>query len=403
MSPPLPSPTPAAQQGGRLRALDVMRGATILAMILVNNPGTWGAMYWPLAHAQWHGWTPTDLVFPFFLFMVGVAMAYAFRKYEDGAVVGAAVWLRIGRRVAMLVLLGLLLNCFGRLIDFALGRADGLHLDTLRLPGVLQRIGLAYGGASLIVLLLGPRSRVAAGVGLLLGYAALLFFMPVSTPLSERLTPEGNVVRVVDLAVIGQRHMYTQATSEPTDPEGLLSTVPSIVTVLIGYGVGCLLRRRAIDGPTLVRLALVGALLTAAGLVWGAVSPEAGGMPINKKLWTSSFVLLTGGLGTLTLTAILAVFDWLGAQSAALRRVAGAFEVVGVNAITAFVLASMTANLLGRLRVGETTLYTWLYESLFVAALGPGELASLAFALTVVAFWWLMMGLLWRAGLVFRV
>ncbi len=390
-------------QAGRLRALDVMRGGAILAMILVNNPGTWGAMYWPLEHAQWHGWTPTDLVFPFFLFMVGVAMAYSFRKYEAGAVVGAAVWLRIGRRVALLILLGLMLNCFGRLVDFGLGRAEGLSLDTLRFPGVLQRIGLAYGGASLMVLLLGPRGRSIMGFALLAGYAALLLLTPAARPAAERLSPAGNVVRVVDKAVIGERHMYTQATTEPTDPEGLLSTAPSIVTVLIGYGIGCLLRRSAIDGPTLARLALIGAVLTAAGLAWGAVDPALGGMPINKKLWTSSFVLLTGGLGTLTLTAILIVFDWLGAGSVVLRRVAGAFEVVGVNAITAFVLASMTATLLGKLRIGDVSLYAWLYENLFAAPLGPGELASLAFSLATVAFWWLMMSLLWRAGWVFRV
>lgn len=408
----------------RLQALDVMRGATILAMILVNNPGTWGAIYDPLEHATWHGWTPTDLIFPFFLFMVGVAMAYAFRKYEKQApkpvTVGMAMdyafrkykpteqpavkpdWTRILRRTLTLVALGLLLNAYGSLLGAALGRGE-FSLQTLRLPGVLQRIGLAYFGGAVVVLLLKPWLRVVVGLAMLLGYAALLMYLPADADYAERFSPEGNVTRAVDIAVLGKDHMYTRATSEPTEPEGLLSTLPSIVTVLLGYAVGKFLQWGPIGAGRLAALALIGAVLTAAGVGWDAWFPEFGGVPINKKLWTSSFVLLTAGLGTLTLTVILALFDWLGARSKAMQVIATAFTAVGVNAITAFVLASLTAATLARLRIGDLSVHGWLYQHLFVEHLGPGEAASLAMAVATVLFWWAVMLVFYRLKWVVRV
>lgn len=387
-----------AHAANRLLSLDVMRGATILAMILVNNPGSWSSesLYAPLMHAEWHGWTPTDLVFPFFLFMVGVSMAYSFGKYERGQSVDRAVWLRIARRVAALILLGLLLNASGRVFGFLLGTGDGWALETLRWPGVLQRIGLAYLGAAIVVLHLKPRVQAATGLCLLVGYASLLLLTPAATPFGERLTAEGNIVRVVDLAVIGSNHMYTRATSEPTDPEGLLSTLPSVATVLLGYAVGRVLRSGKLTAGLTLKLLAAGLAIAALGQAWGNLDPATGGMPINKKLWTSSFVLLTGGLATVCLAACLLMFDLTGARSPLLRRVATAFQMVGVNAIFVFVASGLLARLLTMTHVGGATTKTLLYQNLFASPLGDPKIASLAFALTTVAFWWLVAWGLWR-------
>jgi predicted acyltransferase len=393
----------------RLLSLDVMRGATIMAMILVNNPGTWGAMYWPLGHADWHGWTPTDLIFPFFVFMVGVAMAYSLTKYTTGdSRPTAALYLRIARRVLLLILLGLFLAASGWFCKLLIGRFEPWDGSTLRWPGVLQRIALAYLGASLVVLWLrGNWQVVAAGV-LLLGYSAMLWFLPQGTPLEERFSPTGNVVRQVDLALIGPNHMWTRATSEPTDPEGLLSTLPAIVTALAGYWVGLFVRAAPVDGGRVGRLALGGTVVAGLGIVWDLVPLASHGMPINKALWTPSFVLLTAGLGMVALAACLAMFDVLGRGKPWAARLALPFQMVGVNAIFVFVMSGFVARLLGTLRVGEQSLQSWLYQNAFVeplAAVGLSDprLASLGFALATVGVWWLVLAAMWSRGWSVRV
>ncbi|MEQ8848249.1 heparan-alpha-glucosaminide N-acetyltransferase domain-containing protein [Botrimarina sp.] len=414
-----PTPAPAeasspaggqAAHRGRLLSLDVMRGLTILAMILVNNPGDWGQMYWPLGHADWHGLTPTDLIFPFFLFMVGVAMAYSFAKYtgERGRPT-PAVWRRIARRVFSLIALGLLLNASGRLISVPLGYSDSWDWATLRWPGVLQRIGLAYLFGSVIVLTLGARGQAVAAVGLLVLYSLLLDFAPPDVPPAERMTPTGNIVRVVDVAVIGEPHMWTQATSHPTDPEGLLSTLPSIVTVLIGYAVGRRLRGAdAAGGRTLIGLLAVGGLLAAAGWLWHNGPHPGWGQYVNKALWTPSFVLVSGGLGMVCLAACLAVFDRYGRESPRVRRVATAFEVVGVNAIFVFVASGFVARALTVFRVSDRTLKDWIYtngfvEPLHTVGLNDPRLASVAYACWFVACWWLLLAWMWSRGWTIRV
>ena len=387
----------------RLLSLDVMRGATILAMILVNNPGSWGHMYWPLAHAPWHGWTPTDLIFPFFVYMVGVSMAYSFRKFEGNDHSRNDALLRVLKRTAILILLGLVLATSGQWLGIALGRTTSISLSETRFPGVLQRIALAYLGASIIVLYCGPKLRLAFAAILLFGYAALLWFTPTNVPFADRVTPGGNIVRVVDLAVLGPNHMYTQAKSELTDPEGLLSTLPSIVTALIGYAVGRYLQRDGDLRNKILPLFVVGLSMAALGQLWHWLDPALGGMPINKKLWTSSFVLLTGGLGTATLAVCLLVFDVLGAQSTPLRRVATAFQVVGVNAIFVFVASGVFARLLSMIKLGESNVKDQFYQTVFAGPLGDGNLASLGFALTNVAFWWFVLWIMWKRDLSIRV
>lgn len=375
----------------RLLALDVFRGFTILGMILVNNPGDWGHLYWPLGHADWHGWTPTDLVFPFFLFIVGTALAYSLRKYRTGTTISPAVYWRIARRTAVLILLGLLLNRSSALFNFLLGHADAVDFSNWRFPGVLQRIGLVYFAASLIVLHLGIRTQAALSVVLLLGYWGLLAWFP-SGDYEANLSPEGNVVRVVDRTLLGESHMYTQATTEKTDPEGLLSTLPAIVTALIGYWAGLFIQRGGATVKAVGWLTTVGVVCIGSGILWGTT------FPLSKKLWTSSFVVLTAGWALVFLAGSLLKFDIWG-----WRRIGRAFEVVGVNAILVFVASGLSAVLLGVTHVGEQTTKQWLYETLFTSWISTPELSSLAYAIATVAFWWIAMWLLSLRGWTVRV
>jgi predicted acyltransferase len=360
-------------------------------MILVNDPGSWNDIYPQLRHAEWHGWTPTDLVFPFFLFIVGTALAYSLRKYRTGAEISPAVYWRIARRTVVLIALGLFLNRSTSLFNYLLGHADTLDFSNWRFPGVLQRIGLVYLIAALVVLHLGLRAQaVLAGV-LLLGYWGLLAWLP-SDNYQENLSSGGNVVRVVDLAVLGKSHMYTQATSELTEPEGLLSTLPAVVTALAGYWAGLFIQRRGINVQTVAWLMAAGAVCVLVGLLWNTA------LPINKKLWTSSYVVLAAGWALVVLAGSLLKFDIWG-----WRRIGRAFEVVGVNAILVFVASGLSAVLLSVTHVGEISTKQWLYDNLFTSWIENPELASLGYACATVAFWWLAMWLLSLRGWTLRV
>lgn len=283
------------------------------------------------------------------------------------------------------------------------GERAEISVATLRLPGVLQRIALAYLGAALVVLYCPVRVRWLTGVLLLVGYAALLLLVPRGESVEDRLSPTGNIVRVVDVAILGPSHMYTQARSEPTDPEGLLSTLPAIVTALLGFAVGRYLQRDLPAPHKVLTLLAIGIVLAAAGQVWHLIDPAWGGMPINKKLWTSSFVLLTAGLGTISLVACLWLFDIVGTESKSLKRVATAFQMVGVNAIFVFVASGIGARLFGMIPWGESSLRQQYYQTLLVGPLGNNELASFGFALSMVAFWWLVLWAMWRRGWSIRV
>ncbi len=384
------SPT-CSLQPSRLLALDAFRGFTILAMIMVNNPGDWGHLYWPVSHAPWHGWTPTDLVFPFFLFIVGTALAFSLRKFRNGAEISPTVYWRIARRTVLLIALGLMLNRSTALFNFLLGHADSLDFSNWRLPGVLQRIGLVYFIASLVVLHLGPRGQVVLAAVLLLGYWGLLAWLPTSD-YQANLSPEGNVVRIVDRALLGDSHMYTQGTSEKTDPEGLLSTLPAVVTALAGYWAGLFIQRRGVNVQTVLWLLAAGAVCVLLGLLWGTA------LPINKKLWTSSFVVLTAGWAMVVLASSLLKFDIWG-----LRRLGRAFEIVGVNAILVFVASGLLAVLLSVTHVGDVSTKQWLYSNLFTSWIESPQLASLGYAMATVAFWWTAMWLLSLRGWTVRV
>ena len=395
---PSPSqPTSAKAARTRLLSLDAFRGLTILAMILVNNPGKWGEQYWPLVHAPWHGWTPTDLIFPFFLFIVGTSLAYSLRKYHDGQRIERAVYWRIARRTLILIFLGLLPGILVRIADYLFGDASTLDFSTMRLPGVLQRIAVVYCIASLVALHFPLRAQAAFAAVLLLGYWALLAFLPHRGDYDRNLSPDGNVVGLVDRTVFTPPHMYTYDSEtgtleEQTEPEGILSTLPAIVTALLGYWTGLAIQRRSLSDETVLLLLACGALCAVVGMAWGLA------FPINKKIWTSSFVLLTGGLAMQFLAVCILIFDVWGRW-----RLARPFEIVGINAILVFVASGLLAILLNNIPIGSLSARDWLYSTLFASWMVNPELASLSYALATVAFWWLVCWIMWRLGVAIRV
>jgi predicted acyltransferase len=392
---------PAQPESSRLLALDAFRGLTILAMVLVNNPGSWGAMYWPLGHADWHGWTPTDLIFPFFLFIVGTALAYSLRKYREGSQIQSAVYWRIVRRTALLIFLGWFPGLLFRLIGYFGGDESSLDLSTFRLPGVLVRIGIVYFFTSMIVLHVSLRGQLVLGVAILLGYWGMLAWLPNPHDYEANLSRDGNVIGLVDRTLIGLDHMWRAGGN--TDPEGILSTLPAIVTALLGYWTGLFIQKRGVNYRMVGALAAAGFVLAAVGQGWHLA------FPINKKIWTSSYVLLSGGLAMVMLAGCLLKFDLWG-----WRRLARPWEVVGVNAILVFVGSGLLATSLGRWHIGDVTAKDWLVERVTsvtmsgASAFGwdwmaDAKFASLCYALLNVGFWWIVCWVLWRLGWKLRV
>ncbi len=355
----------------RLTSLDVFRGIAITGMILVNKAGLADQVYPPLLHADWNGCTPTDLVFPFFLFIVGVAMAFSLSKYTEGNRVGRiSVYWRIGRRSCILFALGLLLNGFPT-YDFS----------TIRILGVLQRISLAYLLAALTVLNLPRRGQWALAALLLVGYWVVMSFVPVPGYGVGNLSRQGNLGAYIDRLVIGGEHLYRHDSfNSMGDPEGLFSTLPAVVTVLAGYFSGMWLSTQPVKSRTTMGLVLFGFGCLAVGWAWGWV------FPINKKLWTSSYVLFTAGWALLLLAVCYELIE-----VRRFRRWGRPFEVMGLNAIFVFVASVLVIKILNFTHVGAgksaPTTYTWIYEHFFLRWAGAMN-GSLLFAIVTVLFWW---------------
>ena len=358
--------------------MDVLRGLTVAAMVLVNNPGTWRAIYPPLRHAAWHGWTLTDVIFPFFVFIVGVAIPLALgpRLARDGR---AAVARKVIRRSIVIFALGIVLNGF-----------PWFHWATLRIPGVLQRIAVCYLAAALVYLLTSTRAQAIIASGLLLGYWLVMSVVPVPGYGAGDLSPEGNLAAYIDRAVLGP-HIWQFA--KVYDPEGILSSVPAVATALLGVLTGAWLRSGREPDVIAGRLAGAGVAGIAIGELWGLL------FPINKSLWTSSYVMLTAGLALVT----LAVCYWL-IEIRQRRRWAIPFAVLGVNALLLFFLSTLAARLLSIIKVGAEgrSLQGVLFERLF-APLGSPVNASLAYALAYVVIWWAIMWMLYRLNVRLRV
>jgi len=370
----------------RLLSVDALRGLTVAAMVLVNNPGTWSAVYGPLQHAEWHGWTPTDMVFPFFLFVVGVSIALALGPALERGASGLPV--RVLRRAAVIFALGLLLHA----LPF-------FPLATLRIPGVLQRIAVCYLLAALLVVATrgarGWRVQAVTAGALLVGYWLLMTKVAAPGQVAGDLSPDGNLAGYVDRLVLGSRHIW-QAT-RVYDPEGILSTLPATATTLLGVLAGHWLRAGQVGGRAGAQivggLAVGGVAAAALGWLWGL------SFPVNKPLWTSSYALLMAGLAALALAACHWVIEVRGR-----RGWAAPFAVLGVHALTLFFLSSLMAKLLFIVRVGAggPRLQTWLFEHVFAPWASPVD-ASLAYALAYVLLWWALMWALDRSGLRLRV
>ncbi len=347
-------------------------------MVLVNNPGTWRAVYPPLRHAEWHGWTLTDLVFPFFLFIVGVAVPLALgpRVERSGK---AWVMVRVLRRSLVIFALGIVLNGF-----------PAFEWGTLRIPGVLQRIAVCYLVAGLLFLVTGWRGQALVASALLLGYWVVMTVVPVPGYGAGDLSREGNLAAYLDRALLGP-HLWQAA--RVYDPEGILSTAPALATVLLGVLAGHWLRRGRTPRVTAARLAVAGLVSLGLGQLWSLW------FPVNKALWTSSYVLLTSGFALLALAAC----SWL-IEVRDYRRWAAPFVILGVNALALFFLSSLVARLFVLIRVGArgAPLHAVLFDRLFAPWATPVN-ASLAYALAYVLVWWGVMWALDRRGLRLRV
>lgn len=362
----------------RLLSLDALRGITVAAMVLVNNPGTWRAIYPPLRHTDWHGWTLTDLVFPFFLFIVGTSIPLSVGlRAREGA--GRPLLARVLRRSVVIFALGIVLNGF-----------PWFEWATLRVPGVLQRIALCYLAAALIYLATGWRGQAVAAAGLLLAYWAVMTLVPVPGYGAGDLGKAGNLAAYLDRALLGPAHLWQQA--KVYDPEGLLSTLPAIATTLLGVLAGHWLASGRAPRTVATGLAVAGAAATALGALWGLW------FPINKALWTSSYALFTAGLAALALAACY----WL-VEVRGFRWWAAPFAVFGVNALALYFLSTLAAKALILIRVGPeaTRLQAWLFERGIAPWAAPVN-ASLAWALLYVVVWWGAMWLLGRAGVRLR-
>jgi predicted acyltransferase len=360
----------------RLVSLDLFRGATVAAMIFVNNPGSWAHLLPPFAHAEWHGWTPTDLIFPFFLFIVGTAGVLSMgRRQERGATRGELAWHALSRG-ATIVLLGWLAAAY----PFTWER-----IQHLRIPGVLPRIGLVYAIGTLLVLSCGRRRALGSALwaaGLLAVHTFLL------QGLGHDLTREGNLQTAVDLALL-KGHLWKPA----WDPEGIVSTLSATATMLTGTLAGLLLvSSRGLRARTFL-LGVTGAAGVAIGLLW-----EAAGLPINKGLWTGSYVLVSSGLAALVLALTIWAVDGLGVR----EPWSTLFLPFGRNPLLAFLLSGILAKTLGLVKVGGASLHVLLYRGGF-SWIAPPELASHAFALANVVFWWIAMKICDRKGWYWKV
>ena len=390
----------ATQATERLMSLDVFRGLTIAGMLLVNDPGTWSAIYPPLQHAAWHGWTPTDLIFPFFLFIVGITTSISLGARRERGVSDGALVRQVLKRGAIIFLLGILLSGFP-FFDIAATREHGLiegirvSLSSLRIPGVLQRIAVVYVIAALIALRTTWRQQVAVIAVLLLGYWMAITLIPVpgqpGSPTIDR--PAETLAAYIDRLLL-DGHLWRN--TKVWDPEGPLSTIPAIATGMLGILAGRWIASSRPLADRIGALFAVGALGMVAGLVWNWV------FPINKNLWTSSYVIFTAGVACVTLATCMWVID-----VHRIRWWTKPFVIFGLNPIAAYVGATLMARTIYSLIKVEqggkvVSLQTAIYQSGFASWLAP-ENASLLFALCYVLFWLGVMAVLYRKRIILKV
>ncbi|GGK23885.1 membrane protein [Yeosuana aromativorans] len=357
----------------RIESVDILRGFTIAAMILVNTPGTWGHVYAPLLHAEWHGLTPTDLIFPFFLFIVGISIHFAYKQKPNTISIYKKIIIRSLKLIGLGLFLGLFLPYPPFLKDF----------ETLRFLGVLQRIGIVFLFSAILYLNCNWKGLLAIACVILIGYWIFLGYIPLpdgTLPTFDRAS--NNWAMYVDSNLLG-KHMW----KADYDPEGLLSSLPAVATCIIGILMGNLL-----DTLRDVKfLIIVAFLLLLSGYMFSIW------FPINKALWSSSFVLATSGWATLILSVIYYLTDVMKLQFGSI------FKYVGMNAITIYFLSSFITKIFYLTKVGQTTIHGWLYNNLYIHDFLSDKLSSLLYALTVVLFYLLLGYVLYKRKLFIKV
>jgi predicted acyltransferase len=380
---------PLAEAPARLLSLDFFRGATVAAMILVNNPGDWGNIYSPLEHAEWNGCTPTDLIFPSFLFIVGVSIAYAMgSKKIDPALHGITIRKAL-KRALILFGLGLFLSLFPKVFTVPMEA-----FEHVRIPGVLQRIALVFFFASVIFLKTSEKNIFRLIIILLGVYWALMMFMPVPGVGAANLEKETNLGAWIDRSILTEAHLWKS--SKTWDPEGILGTIPAIATGLFGVLVGAYLKREDLDPATKVSwLFCTGVVAAGLGLLWGLQ------FPINKALWTSSFVLYAGGIATMILSLCYWIID--------VQRYTNftkPFVVYGVNAITVFFVSGLLPRIMNMISWkaadgSDWNSNTYLYSG-FQSTLSPLN-ASVAWAVSFVLFWLVILWVMYNKKIIIKV
>jgi predicted acyltransferase len=404
-----PPPAPARE---RLLSLDVFRGLTVAGMLLVNDPGSWGSIYPPLEHAPWNGWTPTDLVFPFFLFIAGITTYLSLSARRARGDDERAIRAQIIRRGALIFLFGVLLNGFPY---FTWGNVAGVADPTLlqrmgdrllhwRIMGVLQRIGIAYMVAALLTQRTTLRHQAAIIAALLLGYWVVMTVLPVpgEGTIGALLLddPTRTMAAWTDRLVLDWsrwglgNHIWVSGVT--WDPEGILSTIPAICTAMLGNIAGRWIAERRPLTERLAGMSAAGSIAMMVGLMWHWV------FPINKSLWTSSYVIFTAGMAALSLATVMWMVDF--------QKVRGwtkPFVIYGVNPIIAFIGSGVMARLIySIIKVSSDgkriPLQAWLYQTLFASWLDPVN-ASLAFALAFVLFWYGILYVLYRKNIILKV
>jgi predicted acyltransferase len=368
----------------RFTALDVFRGMTVCLMIIVNTAGNGATTYAPLQHAHWHGFTPTDLVFPSFLFAVGNAMSFVMPKWEH--LPQSKVLWKIFKRTFIIFLLGFLMYWFPFVKWDAAGHLEMAPFESTRVFGVLQRIALCYGIASLMIYYLKPRAALIISVILLFLYWALLYAFAEG---ADPFDMQGNFGSVVDRWLLNEKHLY-HGEGVAFDPEGFLSTMPAIVNVIGGYIAGKYIQAKGNTYEGLTKLLLAGVLLLFAAYCWNL------SLPINKKLWTSSFVLHTVGLDCIIISVIIYIINFKHKTNWTYF-----FEVFGRNPLFIYLLSEIAAILLWFFKIEKLSLYQWIYQAVFIHA--GAYLGSLLFAVSFMLFCWLIGYMLDRKKIYVRV
>lgn len=388
-----------ATQNKRLLSLDILRGITIAGMILVNNPGSWGDIYAPLRHAAWNGLTPTDLVFPFFMFIMGVSTYFSLRKYNF-----EFTWksfAKILRRTVVIFAIGLGIAWFGLFLRGILNDKTFLdavaNFDHIRILGVMPRLALCYGIGATMALLI-PHRSLPWVVGAMLVVYAVILLLGNGFAFSD-----DNVISIVDHKVLGENHMYTDTidgVSLKFDPEGLLSTLPSIAHMLIGFICGGLILGTKDNHERICRLFIVGTILTFSGFLLDF------GLPINKKIWSPTFVLTTCGLASSFLALLIWIIDIRGHQ-----KWCRFFESFGVNPLFMYCLGAVLSIVIGSVRIpsgltesGMISIKGWLYKGIFMPLCqGDATLASLLFAIIFVLFNWCIGYILYKKHIFIKI